>query len=166
MINNEKAAQGVSGTQSGYCGTTAGITSLSISEYSTGKEARQERGEAYLRERGHIGRQCAISREALVEQLKFENVRSLRAEIARERKRGSLILSSTQAHGGYFLPSDGEQGRQELLTFVQSCHNRAVNVFSISKAARQALQIDEGQLSFDNTEKEGGDGECGTSQSG
>lgn len=160
MNDKESARDGVGTPKRAEESTAAcAATPDSTVEYNINAASRQVRIEAYLREHGHIGRQCAISREALVDVLGFENVRSLRAEIARERKRGSLILSSTKAHGGYFLPGDGEQGRQELLTFVQSCHNRAVNVFSISKAARQALQIDEGQLFMLPPDAECGDGE-------
>ena len=43
--------------------------------------------------------------------------RERRAIAARELNEGLLVLYSTQKPGGYFRPSDGEKGRQEIQRF-------------------------------------------------
>ena len=157
MIEKESARAGVGTPKRAEESTAAcGATPDSVTEYSTGSESRQGRVERYLREHGHVGQEHALSREELVEALGYQTVRKFRLDVAEERRNGGLILSTTRGRGGYFIPGADEQGRQELSEFVQSCHNRAVNVFRIAKAARRALDVIDGQLRI------GGGGECGT----
>ena len=58
------------------------------------------------------GAENAIPTRTLVK-LTGLSVRDLRAQVAREREAGALILA--KGDGGYFLPDEGEKGRDELL---------------------------------------------------
>ena len=62
-----------------------------------------------------VGEENAISAKALSAKLGL-SVRECRARISKELQEGSFCLSSTHRPGGYFRPSPGEKGRQELKT--------------------------------------------------
>ena len=66
--------------------------------------------------------------------------RELQQEIREERAAGALILSKTNDGGGYFLPSEGEQGKAEIQAFISTLHARAANTFAALKAAKAALK--------------------------
>lgn len=65
-----------------------------------------------------VGEENAISAKALSAKLGL-SVRECRARISKELQEGSFCLSSTHRPGGYFRPSPGEKGRQELLRFYR-----------------------------------------------
>ena len=88
------------------------------------------------------GRENAITKFDLMKVTGIKNVRDLRSEIEYERKHGALILSDRGADAGYYLPADGEQGREELRRFVASYMAQAVSMLRTVEPARQALSFD------------------------
>ena len=95
------------------------------------------------------GEANAISTKLLVEMTGARSARQLRNIIERERLNGTLILSTVRNGGGYFLPSEGAEGKAEINAFVRTVHARAVNSLAILKSARQALQEIDGQQSLE-----------------
>lgn len=83
-----------------------------------------------------VGEENAISAKALSAKLGL-SVRECRARISKELQEGSFCLSSTHRPGGYFRPSPGEKGRQELLRSRSSARKL--------KTVRTALEECEGQ---------------------
>lgn len=83
------------------------------------------------------GEEMAISARELCRLAGFENSRSLRAAIDRERLDGALILASDR---GYYLPaSDPAQARSELRAFLRRQDARLVSNRRSVKAVRRAL---------------------------
>ena len=89
------------------------------------------------------GAENAISTSDLVKICGAGNVRKLREIIAYERASGALILSNTT--GGYFLPSEGEKGREEMRHFVNTIRSKALNLLKAARPARAALRVLDGQ---------------------
>ncbi|MEY8356970.1 hypothetical protein AALB39_27000 [Lachnospiraceae bacterium 54-53] len=85
------------------------------------------------------GKENAISAQELCTYLKFDNVRELQKEIARERKAGAVILSTCQEGGGYFLPGND----QEVKQFIKTLENRARNTFAALHSAKGLLRQQE-----------------------
>lgn len=92
------------------------------------------------------GKENAISTNELAVIMGFSDSRSLQADIAKSRNAGQIILSSTQ--GGYYLPKDDA----EVQEFVAVLRARAINTFRALKSAREYLQKDRGQMSFNDLE--------------
>ena len=95
---------------------------------------------ADLLPRGEIN---AISTRDLLELAGYTQPRKLQAQIESERLAGAMILST--ARGGYFLPSDGEAGRDELLRYERTLRSRAVNTLRTLRPVRRALRDCYGQ---------------------
>lgn len=91
------------------------------------------------------GEANAIRTRELVALTGYRTARALQAEIEAERRRGALILSSVRNGGGYFLPADGEQGREEISAFVRTLDARARKTQLALRSARRALRECEGQ---------------------
>lgn len=85
------------------------------------------------------GKENAISAQDLCTYLRFNSVRELQHEIARERKAGAVILSTCQNGGGYFLPENDREVRQ----FIWTLENRAKNTFAVLRSARGLLMQQE-----------------------
>lgn len=98
------------------------------------------------------GEKNAISSKKLVILSGFRSVRDLQSEIAREREKGALILSTCRHGGGYFLPGAGKEGYKEVCAFVSTLSARALNTLRAIKSARTALNIIDGQICFDEIE--------------
>lgn len=94
-----------------------------------------------------VGKENAISTEDLVNITGCGSARELQQYIARERKAGAVICSSTT--GGYFLPAD----HGEIAEFCKALENRAKNTFIAIQSARRALQLPEGQQSIEEEAK-------------
>lgn len=94
-----------------------------------------------------VVKENAISTEDLVNITGCSSARELQQYIARERKAGAVICSSTT--GGYFLPADHE----EIAEFCKALENRAKNTFIAIQSARRALQLPEGQQSIEEESK-------------
>lgn len=98
------------------------------------------------------GEKNAISSRKLAVLSGFRSERDLQSEIARERAAGALILSACRNGGGYFLPGEGEEGRQEIAAFVATLSARALNTLRAIKPARSVLRTISGQIGFDEIE--------------
>lgn len=85
------------------------------------------------------GEDHAIPTADLVRLAGVKSARELQNRIAFERDRGALILSSCRNGGGYFLPADGEAGRQEIKAFIRTLNARALNTIRAFKAAMAEL---------------------------
>lgn len=72
------------------------------------------------------GKENAIGSQDLADLLRYESIRELQKEIARERKAGAVILSTCEDGGGYFLPADDG----EVKRFIRTLENRAKNTFA------------------------------------
>lgn len=95
-----------------------------------------------------VGKENAISTADLVNLIGCSSARELQEYIAQERKRGSVICSSTT--GGYFLPAN----KQEITEFCRSLESRAANTIIAIQSAKKALYSPEWQQ---DTEHRGGD---------
>ena len=94
----------------------------------------------FIAELLHHGADNAITTRELLRRSGFATARELQQEIREERAAGALILSKTNDGGGYFLPSEGEQGKAEIQAFISTLHARATNTFAALKAAKAALK--------------------------
>lgn len=84
------------------------------------------------------GEEMAIPARDLCRVAGYENSRSLRAEIDRERLDGALILASDR---GYFLPSaEPAQARSELRAFLRRQDKRLASNRRAVKGVRRALR--------------------------
>lgn len=92
------------------------------------------------------GQAYAIRTEELVRLTGCRSARELRSKIAKERTQGHLILSSCKHGGGYFLPSDGPEGRAEIEAFCATLRARALNTLFILRDSKKALAVLDGQL--------------------
>lgn len=91
-----------------------------------------------------FGKENAISSEELASMHRLPSTRRLQAEIAKERKKGAIILSTST--GGYYKPSD----RQEVQEFVATLEKRAKNTLAVLKSAKRYLKQCEGQMSIED----------------
>ena len=94
------------------------------------------------------GKENAIPSQELAQMLGFSDTRALRADIAKSRQEGQVIISSTS--GGYYLPAN----LKEVADFVRSLEARAKNTFAAIQSARQALEALPGQLEMLNVLEE------------
>ena len=86
------------------------------------------------------GKKNAISSDALTRVLHLKSKRELQQRIARERKAGALILSSST--GGYYTSTDPA----EVAAFVRTLENRAKQTFLALRTARKFLKEDEATM--------------------
>ena len=138
MSENKKTAFSVATTESGSGKT---IT-LDIADYSKKTAKKQGTVEQFLIK----GSENAISGPELAKLVGCGSIRYLQKMISIERQNGSLILASSE---GYFLPADGEKGREEIQRFYAQFRSMAISTLKILKTARQALAIPEGQMEID-----------------
>lgn len=99
-----------------------------------------------------VGERNAISTPALLAATGCGSVRELQSRISEERARGNLILS--RGAGGYFRPSPGLEGKQEINRYMATLHARAVSTLRTLQTAKAALAVLDGQIDID-----GGGGE-------
>ena len=91
------------------------------------------------------GKENAISTRDLLLISGLKSSRAMQNAIKRERANGALILSTSKNGGGYYLPSDGEKGRMELLEFEGTLKARALNTLKTLKNVQRALDRAETQ---------------------
>ena len=138
MQTKEKPAPGDCSTKSGKETRISGqAVDISVADNIIGKAQKQGIA-AFFPE----GEENAISTNELLRITGLSSARQLQKIIERERDQGGVILSSTG--GGYFSPSEGEKGRQELRRFVNTIRARAANTLKAAKPAEKALQEREG----------------------
>lgn len=85
------------------------------------------------------GEANAIKGKDLAERLGFSDSRILQADIAKARKNGVMILSSS---AGYFLPADNA----EVQRFVNTLTNRALHTLQALRTAKRYLRQTPGQI--------------------
>ena len=96
------------------------------------------------------GAENAITGQDLARILGLGDARTVARFVQSEREAGAIILSSPgTAHPGYFLPSEGEKGRQEIAEFVCSMESRIANISRSAKTAVAALKTVEGQFEIE-----------------
>lgn len=98
------------------------------------------------------GEANAIRTSELVRLTGVRSARDLQNKIAAERESGYIILSSCRNGGGYYRPSDGQEGQREIAAFIQTLRARALNTLKVLKTARKALEGAEGQITLDELE--------------
>ncbi len=87
-----------------------------------------------------VGAEYAISRRQLIQITGLPD-RRLRRQIAKERRAGLLILSSTaEVGGGYFRPADTQELRRWVA--MMTAHTNAT--LAVIRAAQEALAAAEG----------------------
>lgn len=146
MREKEKTALDAATSESGNENTTESKCLVSEENCNTSMGNGQGRVSCLL----FHGSANAIPTADLVKLGGFRSVREMQKQIERERVHGALILSRGGAGGGYFLPSEGEQGQREISSFVRTLDSRARNTFRTIKAARAALQVLPGQMEVEN----------------
>ena len=84
--------------------------------------------------------------------------RLLRKRISEEREE-RVILSKRHSGGGYWLPSDGADGKAEIEAYIRPLEAEAKSIRRSLKIAKRELKRLDGQQSlFDNTaDSNGGD---------
>ena len=146
MSEKRKAAPDVEAIENGAGNQTSGqAPNIPELQYST--EDREPQGIAQVLP---CGAENAISSEALIAACGISNIRQLRKIVAAERDAGALILSNTS--GGYFLPSEGEKGREEMRHFVNTVRSKALNLLKAARPARNTLRVLDGQLKLEQEE--------------
>lgn len=132
-----------------------------LGEQATGQDLDNLSMNQYTTEQGNgqsiynllpQGEENAIASKSLANMVGATSVRDLQHMVAAERESGALILSTCR--GGYYRPSDGEQGQREISAFIQTLRARALNTLRAIKTARKALERVEGQLDLDDLEVE------------
>ena len=92
------------------------------------------------------GKENATPSEYLRQILKFKSVRELQKQIQAERLQGKVILSRSDAPGGYYLPAS----RSETREFIITLENRAGATLDAIQGAKEYLkQLDVEQGGFD-----------------
>ena len=92
------------------------------------------------------GRENAISAQKLCDIIGLSDTRHLRLLVERERQDGALILSYSGQGGGYYLPADGEQGREEMRQFCSLMLSRVSSSIQSTEFIRKALKQNPCQL--------------------
>ena len=82
-----------------------------------------------------VGAENAVSRRELSALTGIED-RQLRRQIAKERRAGVLILSSSESNGGYYRAAS----REELQRYVRSMQSRSKEILTVIRTAEEALQ--------------------------
>lgn len=92
------------------------------------------------------GHENAIPAQKLCDIIGLSDTRHLRHLVERERQDGALILSTSGHGGGYYLPADGEQGREEMQQFCSLMLSRVSSSVKAIEFVRRELQKNEDQL--------------------
>lgn len=100
---------------------------------------------AMVKELLRKGKCNAITTGELMKTCHLASRRDLTAQIAKERAAGAIICSTTSGQGGYYLPDN----RGEVIEFINSMNNRALNTFRAITAAREYLEQIDGQISLE-----------------
>lgn len=139
MTAKEKAAFDDANIESGVGNQTSGQALSVPNSQCTTASAKAQVVVPSLRK----GTEDAVSTNELLDHTGCSCVRNLRALVAEERAKGAIIL--TTSTGGYFLPADGEQGREEMARFVSMMCAKALNTLKAAKPAQAALRVLNGQ---------------------
>lgn len=104
------------------------------------------------------GAENAIDREQLMSMTGIYPFRRLQVKIREERKNGALIASL--GSGGFFVPAEGDKGREEMEHFVAMIYSKSLHTMEAAEPFIKALGILDGQIVMedllDNGEKQSG----------
>lgn len=89
------------------------------------------------------GAENSITTAELLRLTGLSEPRTIRKLISDERAAGAVILSNSS---GYFLPDDGEKGRQEAAAFIATVTAKGVNTILAVKSAQAFLNRLPGQI--------------------
>lgn len=119
-----------------------------------------------------VGEENAISLKALSAKTGISE-RALRTKIVEEIEAGSPCLSSCRRHGGYYRPSSGEKGLQEIQRYFYQERSRARSTWRKLTAIRRMLSQCDGQTELEplaeieeHTQEDKTDDEHGSSVKG
>lgn len=145
LFQTEKNALNVASIESGKESTH----SITVKEsFAVSKDSIvDERKQGYIESLLPHGAENAVSTDELLQVAGLCSSRSLKHIISKERKQGACILSLT--NGGYFLPSDGEQGIEERRRFVATIRAKAFHTLEAAKPALDDLSMIDGQVSME-----------------
>lgn len=152
MAYNKKTADDAANIVSGHGqGAQAGGPIRPCCQFITAQEKAQGVSAVLLK-----GAENAIRGADLVKIMGYSSDRQLRKIVARERRAGVPILSLTT--GGYFLPADGERGREEIDGFLRRMEGKNLRSLGGLHEVRALFKISEGQyrLSVGDEQDEGG----------
>ena len=79
----------------------------------------------YLKSHGAIGRNRALTTTAIINALRI-NKRQLVEMVANERAAGALICSTTSGKGGYYLPANDQEIKEQKDILEQGIRVRAM----------------------------------------
>lgn len=145
-MNTKEKSRPLLTQETGQVETAAfGGAAISCCYDSTDYNRAQGRIEALLPH----GEGNAVPARTLAELTGAGSVRLLQREIEKERAAGALILSTTRGTGGYYLPREGPEGRQEINAFIRTLTARASNTFRTLRAAKKALSVLDGQQNIE-----------------
>ena len=102
--------------------------------------SNSERQQVFVSSLLKHGAERAISTRELLRMTGIKSARLLQMQIAHERERSVVILSTSRNGGGYFLPSFGKQGEYEISEFINTLRSRALSTLKIIKGAKRALK--------------------------
>lgn len=92
------------------------------------------------------GHENAIPAQKLCDIIGISDTRHLRHLVEQERQDGALILSTSGHGGGYYLPADGEQGREEMQRFCSLMLARVSSSVKSIEFIQRELQKNGDQL--------------------
>ena len=95
----------------------------------------EQKGKQRIEELLSYGSKNAKTADDLLKLTDIPNIRELHRQIANERLNGALILSKK----GYFLPADGNQGNEELRTFIKARRRMALSLLFTLQTAKKEL---------------------------
>jgi len=89
------------------------------------------------------GAENGIKTAELLKITGLSDVRTIRKLVSDERAAGAVILSGDS---GYYLPDDGEKGRQEVEAFIATVTSKGVNTIRAVRSAQVFLDNLPGQI--------------------
>lgn len=128
MTDNRKARSAGDAAKQAAGSDRAG--QQSHKQYNTGQDTKTS-----IYDLLPIGAEYAISRRELSALTGIED-RQLRRQIAKERRAGVLILSSSESNGGYYRAAS----REELQRYVRSMQSWSKEILTVIRTAEEALQ--------------------------
>lgn len=131
MTREQKKARSAGGTaKQAAAGCDRGGQQSHKQQYSTAKTEK-----ASIYDLLPVGAENAVSRRELSSLTGIED-RQLRRQIAKERRAGALILSSSEINGGYYRAAS----REELQRYVRSMQSRCREILAVIRAAQEAIE--------------------------
>lgn len=132
MTREQKKARSAGGTAKQAAGCDRAGQKSHKQKYSTARP-----GKASIYDLLPIGAENAVSRRELSALTGIED-RQLRRQIAKERRAGVLILSSSESNGGYYRAAS----REELQRYVRSMQSRCREILAVTRAAQEAIEAE------------------------